>query len=88
MAHNSPCDLVDNIDSLYPDTCNGSEGCACESARNCGNGDGFGVRLGHFGVTGWRAENIAGSGDPFTRHIRHLNRNCPLLCPGTSIHYQ
>jgi hypothetical protein len=33
LSHNSACDLVPNIDDLYPDACGGSADCACVGGR-------------------------------------------------------
>ncbi len=33
FAHNSKCTLVQNIDALYPGTCDGSASCACEGGQ-------------------------------------------------------
>jgi uncharacterized protein YkwD len=63
MKHNSPCTLVSNIDSLYPDSCDGATSCACvPSTENCSptGGTTWPVRIGLFGTTG-SGENIANS---------------------------
>ena len=65
MKHYSPCTLVSNIGSLYPDTCSGGMSCACEpSTENCAvfGGTDTWTRIGYFGATGY-GENIAGA-DP------------------------
>lgn len=67
MLHDSPCQLVANIGSLYPGTCDGTEGCACQGGNAaCSGGTTWSTRLSAFGVTGTIAENIAGMGDPKT----------------------
>jgi hypothetical protein len=68
MQHNSPCQLESDIGATYPDTCDGDVSCACVTGTiNCSNGSSPWDRLSAFGIsTGYRGENIAASGDPFT----------------------
>jgi hypothetical protein len=63
IRHYSPCDLVANISSLYPDTCDGSTSCACQPGTvDCSSSAGTDPwdRITLFGGTGY-GENIAGS---------------------------
>jgi len=63
IKHNSPCTVVANIDSLYPDTCDGSTSCACvPSTEDCSwtGGTDTWARITLFGTTGY-GENIVGA---------------------------
>ncbi len=68
MLHDSPCQLVTNIDSLYPGSCDGEASCACQGGTaTCSGGTTTWARLALFGVSGnLRAENIAWFGDPMS----------------------
>jgi MYXO-CTERM domain-containing protein len=63
--HDSKCNLVSNIDSLYPATCQGAASCACVGgAMTCsGTCTGWATRVGLFG-NGTNGEIIAGGTDP------------------------
>ena len=66
MIHDSPCQLVANISSIYPVPCNGDKSCACQGGTvACASGTSIWSRFDLFGISGsWRGENIAGFGDP------------------------
>jgi hypothetical protein len=67
MQHDSPCELEVDIGTTYPDTCDGTVDCACVEGTISCSGDSTWDRLSAFGIsTGYRGENIASSGDPFT----------------------
>ncbi|MBW2232941.1 MAG: hypothetical protein JRG92_20750 [Deltaproteobacteria bacterium] len=67
LRDDSPCTLVSNIDSLYPDSCDGSASCACEEGSFvCGaSGTSWSQRLALFGVSLMGpGENVAWAFDP------------------------
>ncbi|MBW2455721.1 MAG: CAP domain-containing protein [Deltaproteobacteria bacterium] len=68
MLHDSPCQLVGNIGTIYPGSCSGVVSCACQGGTaSCSGGTSTWDRLADFGIAGGlRAENIAGIGDPFS----------------------
>lgn len=68
MMHNSPCQLVANIDSIYPGSCDGEASCACQGGTaSCSGGTNTWDRLALFGASGGaQAENIAWFGDPMS----------------------
>jgi hypothetical protein len=73
IKHNSPCTVVANIDSLYPDTCDGSTSCACvPSTEDCSalGGTDTWARIGLFGTSGY-GENIIGA-SPDLNYIFYL----------------
>ena len=76
MQHDSACDIVANIDQLYPDTCDGATACACVGGVADCNGGGFSSRLGLFGGGGWAAENIAWYGNPMSVFDAWLLESC------------
>ena len=60
ISHDSPCTLVADIDSLYPDSCNGETSCACvPETVSCSGTDPW-TRIALFDTSGF-GENIAGS---------------------------
>ena len=66
MQHDTPCTLVSNIGSLFPDECDGSPSCACtEKKATCGEGNGkFSARIAFFTSSFESgAENLCGSGN-------------------------
>jgi len=69
LQHNSPCVLVSDIGTLYPDSCDGSASCGCVGGTvECSgtNNSTSWDRLAFFGASsGYRGENIAGTGNPF-----------------------
>jgi len=66
ITHNSPCELVSDIGTTYPDTCDGTVGCACAGPIDCTGGTFTGDRLFAFGISGSWGENMATLADPFT----------------------
>ena len=66
MQHDSPCQLVSDIGTTYPEICDGAVACACIEGADC-SGDNTFERLSAFGLSsGYSGENIASNGDPFT----------------------
>jgi len=67
FAHDSQCSIVSNIKDIYPGSCKGAAGCACQggSPTCSGTCPGPGERMTLFGTSGG-AENIAwdSAGDP------------------------
>lgn len=62
--HNSPCQLREDISTLYPDPCDGSVECACVGEVKCNAGTNTFKRISYFGQSG-SGENIAmGNSDP------------------------
>ena len=61
---NSICAIAPDIGSTYPDSCDGSVGCACQGGvANCSLGcTNFAERISLFGASGF-GENIAGAAD-------------------------
>jgi hypothetical protein len=70
IAHNSICNLVDNIDTLYPGTCQGAAACACEA----GTATAWNARIALFG-NGTNGEIIASGSDPNGAFYQWLNEN-------------
>ena len=69
IDHNSPCQLVSNIASLYPAECDGQASCACDGGvfTTPASGTKFGPRVNYFIALdsyshGGKSENIAQSG--------------------------
>ncbi len=63
LQHYSPCTIVTNIDTLYPDSCDGATSCACVPGTVvCGSVGGTDSwdRINLFDTSGY-GENIAGS---------------------------
>lgn len=66
MMHDSPCTIVADIQSLYPDSCDGDVSCACVDGTAGCSGTDIWDRIALFGTSGF-GENIAGSSsDPNT----------------------
>jgi len=65
FAHTSSCTLVENIGTLFPDSCDGSASCACAGGENKCNPEctGFSDRVKLFG-SGAGGEIIASGGSP------------------------
>jgi len=70
FGHNSTCNLVDNIDGLYPAQCQGAAACACEA----GSPTAWNARVALFG-NGTNGEIIASGGDPNGAFYQWLNEN-------------
>jgi hypothetical protein len=66
MMHDSPCRLLSEVGSSYPDSCDGSPSCACEGgSASCSGGQRFSDRIRLFyTASGYLAENIAWLGEP------------------------
>jgi len=67
FAHDSPCTLVSNIGTLYPNNCDGSAACSCVGGQSGCNPtcDRAWDRVAKFGG-GFQYEIIASAGDPET----------------------
>ncbi len=51
FAHTTPCDLVDDIGTTYPDPCAGAASCSCEGGALNGGTTSFGARVSLFGAS-------------------------------------
>jgi hypothetical protein len=82
FGHDSMCTVVPDIDSLYPDTCDGDASCACVGGTatcnpSCTTSS---ERATLFGWSPWAGEVIAGSPDPDTSFYMWLYE--PTADPG------
>lgn len=78
IQHPSPCQLVDNFASLFPDKCDGNPSCACKTGKaTCGTqGTRMGARVTPFGTQA-AAENIVANTkvDPYEMFYMLFNED-------------
>ncbi|HYD48649.1 MAG TPA: hypothetical protein VEB21_09890 [Terriglobales bacterium] len=85
FAHNSACTLVPNINTIYPDSCNGAASCACVGGtKSCsGSCTGFSGRVALFGGDA-SGEIIASPTDPNTAFYLWLYEPAGSSCSFSS----
>jgi hypothetical protein len=80
FAHDSKCNLVTNISTLFPTSCDGNEACACQAS---GSPTAWNARISLFGVNA-QAEIIASGSDPNGAFYQWLYENSSSTTCGYS----